>query len=88
MCFGWVNTQVVDWGEIEVDTDGTFEEEPMCIMDSQDQVLRRKTVRLVRVLWQHRGVEESTWEHEDMMRATYPFLFRDEGTRLSHLILK
>ena len=25
---------VVDWGEIEVDTVGTFEEEPVCIMDS------------------------------------------------------
>ena len=57
-------------------------------MDSQDQVLRRKTVRLVRVLWQHRGVEESTWEREDTMRATYPFLFRDEGTWFSRLTLK
>ena len=71
---------VVDWGEIEVDTDGTFEEGLVCIMDSRDQVLLRKTVRLVRVLWQHRGVEESTWEREDTRRATYPFLFRDEGT--------
>ena len=44
---------VVDWGQIEVDTDGTFEEGPVCIMDSRDQVLRRKTVRLVRVLWRH-----------------------------------
>ena len=79
---------VVDWGEIEVDTDETFEEGPVCIMDSQDQVLRRKTVRLVRVLWQHRGVEESTWEREDTMRATYPFLFRDEGTWFSRLIFK
>ena len=41
----------VDWGEIEVNTDGTFEERPVCIMDSQDQVLRRKTMRLVRLLW-------------------------------------
>ena len=79
---------VVDWGEIEVDTDGTFEEGPVCIMDSRDQVLQRKTVRLVRVLWQHRGVEESTWEREDTMRATYPFFFRDEGTWFSRLILK
>ena len=42
---------VVDWGEIEVDTDVTFEERPVCIMDSRDQVLRHKIVRLVRVLW-------------------------------------
>ena len=51
----------VDWGQFEVDTDGTFEEGLVCILDSRDQVLRRKTVRLVRVLWRHYGVEESTW---------------------------
>ena len=51
---------VVDWGEIEVDTDGTFKEGPVCIVDNRDQVLRRKTVRLVRVLWRHYGAEEST----------------------------
>ena len=32
----------------------------MCIVDSRDQVLRRKTVKLVSVLWRHYGVEEST----------------------------
>ena len=41
---------VVDWGQIEVDTDETFEEGPVCIVDSRDQVLQRKTVRLVLVL--------------------------------------
>ena len=50
----------------------------MHIMDSLDQVL--KTVRLVKVLWQHRRVEEATWECEETMRATYPFLFKDEST--------
>ena len=79
---------VVDWGKIEVDTDGTFEEGPVRIMDSRDQVLRRKTVRLVKVVWQYRGVEEATWEREETMRATYPFLFRDEGTQCSRLIIK
>ena len=28
---------MVDWGQIEVDTDGTFEEGPMYIVDSRDQ---------------------------------------------------
>ena len=74
----------MDWGEISVDTDGTFEEGPVRIMDSQDQVLRSKIVRLV----QHYGVEEPTWERKDTMRATYPFLFRDQGTWLSRLVIK
>ena len=48
-------------------------------MDSQDQVLQRKTVRLLKVLWHNRGVEEATWEREDTIRANYPFLFEEEG---------
>ena len=71
---------VVDWGQIEVNVNGTFEEGLVCILDSRDQVLRHKNLRLMRVIWWHYGVEESTWEHEDTMRATYPFLFRNEGT--------
>ena len=59
-----------------------------CALGSRDQVLRRKTVRLVRVLWRHCEVEELTWEREDMMRATYPFLFRDESTWFSRLRFK
>ena len=41
---------VVDWGELVVDVDETFEEGPIRIMDSREQVLRGKTVRLVKVL--------------------------------------
>ena len=66
-------THVVDWEEIVVDTDGTFEEGPVRILDSRNQVFRRKTVRLVKVLFL------TTWECEDTMRATYHFLFEDEG---------
>ena len=32
-------THIVDWGELIVDVDGTFEEGPVLIMDSRDQVL-------------------------------------------------
>ena len=60
---------VVDWGQIEVDTYGTFEEGPVYILNSRVKVLRRKTVRLVRALWRHYGVEKSTWEREDTMRV-------------------
>ena len=60
----------------------------MYILDSHDQVLRRKTVRLVMALWQRYGVEESMWEREDTMQTTYPFLFYDEGTWFSCLAFK
>ena len=57
----------MDWDELVVDVDGTFEEGPVRIMDSWDQVLRGKSVRLVKVMWQQRGIEEATWEREEGM---------------------
>ena len=77
-------THVLDWGELVVDVDGTFEEGLVRIMDSREQVLCGKTVRLVKVFWQHRGVEEATWEREDTVCANYPFLFNGEGAFSSH----
>ena len=43
-------TCLLDWGELVVDANGTFEEGPVHILDSRDQVLRLKIVRLVKVL--------------------------------------
>ena len=40
---------VVDWGEIIVHTDRTFEEGPVFILDSQGQVFLCMTVQLVKV---------------------------------------
>ena len=77
-----------DIGSIIVDTDGTFEEGLVRIMDSWDPDLQSKTVRLVKVLWKHQGLDEATWEREDMMCATYHFLFEDEGTWFSRLVIK
>ena len=80
-CF---TSHIVDWGELIVDADGTFEEGLVRIMDSREQVLRGNTVRLVKVLWQHRGAEEATWESKDTVRANYPFLFDGEDAFPSH----
>ena len=43
-------THMVDWGELTIDVDGTFKEGPVRIMDSRDQVLQSKTMRLMKVL--------------------------------------
>ena len=46
-------------------------------MDRRDQVLRGKTIPLVKVLWKHHGVEEATWERELEVREKYPDMFVD-----------
>ena len=58
--------------------DATYEERPSQILDWKEQVLRSKSVPLLKVLWQHHGVEEATWELEAAIWDLYPELF-DRG---------
>ncbi|KAG8503406.1 hypothetical protein CXB51_001385 [Gossypium anomalum] len=68
-------THVIPVAEIEVQSDLTFEEEPVQILDRDVKVLRRKSVPLVKMLWRNHGREEATWEIEEAMRQQYPQLF-------------
>ncbi|TYK25869.1 DNA/RNA polymerases superfamily protein [Cucumis melo var. makuwa] len=60
---------------IELKEDLSYVEEPVQILDRKEQVLRNKTIPLIKVLWRHHGVEEATWEPEDQMKKRYPILF-------------
>ncbi|XP_012461531.1 uncharacterized protein LOC105781543 [Gossypium raimondii] len=70
-----VSTHIVLVEEIEVRLDLTFEEEPIQILERDVNVLRRKSIPLVKVLRRNHTTEEATWEQEDVMRHQYPHLF-------------
>ena len=61
--------------EIQVQEDLSYDEEPKTILAREVKQLQNKQVPLVKVLWQHHGREETTWEPEVTMRAQYPQLF-------------
>ena len=46
--------------DIQVQSDFTFDEEPKAILDREVKQPRNKQVSLVKVLWQHHGMEEVT----------------------------
>ena len=60
---------------VEIRSDLSYEELPVEILDRDERVLRRKTVRLVKVLWRNHEIEEATWELESEMERKYPHLF-------------
>ena len=60
---------------MEIQENLTYEEEPVQILDRREQVLRNKTISLVKVLWRSHSIEEATWETEAQMRHQYPQLF-------------
>ena len=72
-------TPVVILEDVEVQDGVTYEEQPVRILDTKEKVLRNKIIRLVKVLWQHHGVEEAPWEPELEIQDKYPHLFATRG---------
>ena len=70
---------------VEIQENLTYEEEPVQILDRREQVLRNKTIPLVKVLWRSHTVEEATWEREEQMKRHYSHIF-DAGMNV--LILR
>ena len=69
------SSHVLSSQPIELKEDLSYIEEPMQILDRREQVLRNKTIQLVKVLWRSHIIEEATWESEEIMKAQYPLLF-------------
>ena len=53
----------------------SYVERAMEVIDRNEQILRNKTIPLIRVLWRNQEVEESTWKLENTMQEKYPHLF-------------
>ncbi|XP_059649950.1 uncharacterized protein LOC132295666 [Cornus florida] len=53
-------SHVLDWVDVDIGEDVSYEEGPVQILDTKQKVLRGKTMQLVKVLWRHHRVEEAT----------------------------
>ena len=74
--------------EIQVQEDLSYDEEPKTILAREVKQLRNKQVPLVKVLWQHHGKEEATWEPEATMKAQYPQLFESSMNFEDEILFK
>ncbi|XP_073019446.1 uncharacterized protein [Primulina eburnea] len=51
-----------------------YEEVPIRIVDTKEQVLRRRIIPYIKVQWSNHTEREATWEVEEKMRKEYPYL--------------
>ncbi|KAG8483030.1 hypothetical protein CXB51_021959 [Gossypium anomalum] len=68
-------SHIINPSEVEIQSDLSYEEEPIRILAREVKELRNKKVPLVKVLWLKHGIEEATWEPENSMKERYPNLF-------------
>jgi hypothetical protein len=58
---------VIEWNLIQVDLEGDFQVQSMCILDRKVKVLHNRSMEFVKVQWTCYGPEDVIWEHEDAM---------------------
>ena len=67
----------INFKDIEVNDNVTFNEGPVKILDRGIKKLRNKEFPLVKIQWKHHDEREATWELEFDMRARFPEIFTD-----------
>ena len=66
---------IIEHDPVEIQSDLSYVEHPVQILDRQEKLLRNKSIWLVKVLWRNPEVEESTQELESDMLRGFPRLF-------------
>jgi hypothetical protein len=65
----------IEMEPIAVQQDLTLECRSVRILESLEHVLRKRSIKYVKVLWTNQSKSEATWELEELMRQKYPELF-------------
>jgi hypothetical protein len=67
-----VPSEIIEIPAIEVETDLSYVEQPIKILDTKERVTRRKIVKMYKILWDHHTEEEATWETESYLQQNFP----------------
>nr|CAC33015.1 hypothetical protein [Antirrhinum hispanicum] len=72
-------SHIITSDTIEHESDLSYVEKPVKILDSKFQELRNRKIPIVKVLWRNHQIEEATWEPKQDMQKHYPYLFNITG---------
>jgi hypothetical protein len=68
----WVPEERVLLGDIKLESDLTYEEKPVRVIDTRERVTRSRVVKWYKVMWSNQGSDsDATWEREDYLREGY-----------------
>jgi hypothetical protein len=77
----------IDWNVMQVEHEGDFRVEPVCIMDQKFKVLRNKFIGPVNVQWTCYNPQDAIWEKETMRGEYLPLFVNFEKNKMQDSIL-
>ena len=63
---------------IQLESDLTYEEKPVKVLEFASQVTRRKVIKFCKAQWSHHTEDEATWEQEEVLWKDHPHLFSSQ----------
>ena len=63
---------------IQLDSDLTYEDKPVKILEFASRVTRNKVIKFCKVQWSHHTEDEATWEREEDLQKDHPHLFSSQ----------
>jgi hypothetical protein len=64
--------KVVEIFDVDLEPDLTYSEHSIKIVDQQERVTRRKTIKFYKVQWNKYSEDEATWESEEFLNNKFP----------------
>ena len=69
---------IVPLEAIQLESDLTYEEKPIKILENANRVTRIKVIKFCKVQWSHHTKEEAAWVREEDLRKDHPKLFASQ----------
>jgi hypothetical protein len=64
--------EIIDSQAIEIESDLSYTEHPIRILDTKERSTRIETVRMLKIQWNYHTEEEATWETESYLQHNFP----------------
>ena len=69
------SSHLIMWTDVPIQEDVSYQKILVYILEHEVKALCRREILLVKILWQHKGVHEATWELESEMLEHFPHIF-------------
>jgi len=77
-----VPTKILEPQDIEFESDLSYVEYPIKVLDTKEISTRREKVKMYKIQWNHHTEEEATWETETYLQRNFPdFLRTNSGNQ-------
>jgi hypothetical protein len=67
-----VPNQTIEVIDVALEPDLTYLEHPIRVLDQKDRIIRRKTLKFYKILWNQHSEDEATWETQDFLEKNFP----------------